>query len=367
MRAILISVFMLVPTYATAADQAKDESGRDVSSLRLDKMENREEPKDTSLSVTGLVQMQISSTENYNKDTSDDIVNSIAEIDIEKKVREDLYGRITLLHIDDQSPDTKEIFVDEAILTFGNPDNGFYFTGGKMYVPYGQYDSDFASYPLTYDMGLTNENAALIGFKMDKVSLELYNFNGDVDESGEANRNRNGGATLAFKDERDDWSGKASIGYINSFGDTDLLATIATKPSQNLVAAAAVGIDFSNKYFFIRGEWLGATEKFLATELKFRGRGAKPQAFKSEIGYKFPVAEKVGKVVLGYQGTEEALALEMPRKRGLAAVGLEITKGASIMYEFKREEDYRTSDCAGTICGTSKSANTHTLQLGLEF
>ena len=65
---------------------------------------------------------------------------------------------------------------------------------------------------------------------------------------------------------------------------------------------------------------------------------------------------------LGYQGTAEALALELPEKRLLAGLSIGLVDQVGLGVEWAHDEDYGTAEG-----GTGKSADTATVQLSAEF
>ena len=119
---------------------------------------------------------------------------------------------------------------------------------------------------------------------------------------------------------------------------------------------------FSSGAFVVIAEYIAALDDFQATELAFDGRGAEPSAFNVEAGYQFMLAGKDATVAIGYQGTDEAFALDLPETRVVATLSVEVMKNTSVSLEWAHDEDYDESDG-----GTGESANTATAQLAVEF
>ncbi|MCK5682069.1 LbtU family siderophore porin, partial [bacterium] len=110
------------------------------------------------------------------------------------------------------------------------------------------------------------------------------------------------------------------------------------------------------------GEYLGATDDFEVTELEFNGEGAKPKTWNIELGYNFELSGHETIVSLAYQGSDEALALELPKERYLGSFGVGLANGLSLAVEYAHDEDYDEKDG-----GTGEGGDTVTLQLALEF
>ena len=97
-------------------------------------------------------------------------------------------------------------------------------------------------------------------------------------------------------------------------------------------------------------------------ELGYRHPGARPSAWNLEAAYGFALAGKSASFALGYQGTEEALALELPRRRLITTLSIEVFDRTALSLEWAHDRDY--DRCEG---GTGRSADTVTTQLAVEF
>lgn len=65
----------------------------------------------------------------------------------------------------------------------------------------------------------------------------------------------------------------------------------------------------------------------------------------------------------GYQGTDEAVGLELPASRYLLVLSIDLWNEMLFgTFEWGHDRDYGTADD-----GTGKRMNTYTLQLGFEF
>jgi len=74
------------------------------------------------------------------------------------------------------------------------------------------------------------------------------------------------------------------------------------------------------------------------------------------------LAGKETTLAIGYQGTDEALALELPETRLMGSVAMEIFDSTSLAFEWTHDEDYDESDG-----GTGEDTDIATIQLGVEF
>ena len=67
-------------------------------------------------------------------------------------------------------------------------------------------------------------------------------------------------------------------------------------------------------------------------------------------------------IALGYQGTNEALPLELPEERMLATFSVNVLDNTAVSLEWARDQDYESTEG-----GTGESADTFTLQLAAAF
>lgn len=113
-------------------------------------------------------------------ESESDLTLATAEFTIDAAITEGVSAHVGLLWEED---DTEENNLDEAYVTFGaTEDMPYYLTVGKMYLPFGNFESAFISDPLTLEMAEINESAALAGFANDLVEANVAVFNGDADE-----------------------------------------------------------------------------------------------------------------------------------------------------------------------------------------
>jgi len=94
----------------------------------------------------------------------------------------------------------------------------------------------------------------------------------------------------------------------------------------------------------------------------FGARGARPEGWNVEGDYAFKIAAKDVTAAIAYQGTDEALALGLPKHRFLAGISVDIVEHVSVSLEWAHDKDYGTGDG-----GTGKEADTVTGQLAVEF
>lgn len=333
-----------------------------------------------NIEIAGLVEVEASYVEPFDAPSESDLVLATFELGILSQIGSWVEVGASLLYEEDDTP----LEVDTAFITLYNPDVApVYFTGGQIYVPFGAYETNLVSDPLTLEIGETRETAALLGFDHAGFGGGVYAFNGDNKINGD-NRIGSWGANLGYVWEQGDVSVVASAGYINDLGDSDSLQdtvsdnrtatfedlvagqdpraeTFSTDPTGRTggyTASLAVGIGAFNAI----GEYLSASADFDADSLAWEEGGARPSAWNLELGYSFPVFGKDTVAAVAYQGTDEAVGLELPKESWLIGWSIGIFDNTALSFEYRNDRDY--SEGKG---GTGDDSNSFVAQLAVEF
>lgn len=173
----------------------------------------------------------------------------------------------------------------------------------------------------------------------------------------------NRGAALGYRIESERFRFTGTLSYINDIGDSDTLKdALASNDVRSYTAGWGMAALVETGPFTFIGEYLGAADAFDADALEFKGVGAKPRGWGIEAGYRFHVLNRDAVFALGLQGTAEALAIELPERRLLAAVSVDIMKRTALSFEWAHDSDYDIADG-----GTGRTADTLTAQLAVEF
>ncbi len=179
---------------------------------------------------------------------------------------------------------TKEddsVDVDTASLTFGPPGGAWSLTGGQLYVPFGSFETELLSDPLTVDIGETRQTALQLNLSSGGLNGSIFIFKGDSPEDGE-DRVQGAGAAVGYSVERKRFELGLNLSYINDLGDSDALQdVIADTLGSNEVIDRAQGISASAKMrsngITFLGEYLGALDEFHGDELAFGDYGENPR------------------------------------------------------------------------------------------
>jgi hypothetical protein len=334
--------------------------------------------------VSGLVEVEASQADPFLGETTSDLVVATAELGVAARINDWAEAVVTLLYEEDET----DLEVDVAAIGLAPPDSPWRLDAGQFYVPFGVFDTNMISDPLTLEIAETRETALRLGFEHNGFAASAYLFNGTNRRGGD-DRLDNWGAELGYAVEGDDAGFAAGAGYINDIGDSDALQEALTThrvadqvPGWTANGALEVGP------FTAIGEYVAALDRFdrggyritdfalapgetppftmdwtrVPAELAFDRRGAEPKAWNVELGYGFRVAGREAVAAIGYQGTGEAVALELPERRWLAALSVEVVEDTALSLEWAHDRDYDRRDG-----GTGKSADSLTAQVAVEF
>ncbi|WP_295406505.1 LbtU family siderophore porin [uncultured Thiocystis sp.] len=331
------------------------------------------------IEIAGLIEVEAGYVSPSEGDSESDVRLATVELGITAQVANWVKAGVSLLYEQDET----DLEVDVAYITLANPEaTPVFLTAGQIYVPFGAYETNLVSDPLTLEIGETRENAIQLGGVLGDFSGSAYLFSGDNKVNGK-NQIGSWGANLDYAHEEDDRAWVFGVGYLNDLGDSD---TLQDATNENRVAVfeeavedgadpGAFSVDPTDRtggwtlnasatsgQFNVIGEYLAATDTFDTDSLSFRGKGAKPSAWNIEAGFTFPVMGRESVAAVAWQGTREALALELPKERWLVGWSIEIFDRTSLAFEWAHETDYGTSDG-----GTGNSGDSLIAQLAMEF
>jgi hypothetical protein len=309
------------------------------------------------------VEVEASYHSPYIGDNESDVILATFEPSISAQVNDWVAAGASLLYEEDAT----DLEVDTGFITIGNGDvSPLFLTAGQIYIPFGAFESNMVSDPLTLEIGETRESALQLGFEQQGLGGSVYVFNGTNKKDGK-NQIGTWGANLGYAQETSTLSWAAGLGYISDLGDSETLQEIIMDTTgSNTISDRTGGWTLNANAqlgaFNLIGEYLAATERFANGTVPWKLTGAKPAAWIIEFGYNFDLVGKEATMALGYQSTEEALALGLPKDRWMLGLSLDVMDRTALAFEWAHDEDYERSEG-----GTGKSADTVTAQVAVEF
>jgi len=135
-----------------------------------------------SITLGGLLELEAFWDKVEGGGETSDLQLATVELTADVEINENIAGHLTLLW---EEEGTDNVEVDQAVIFLRHPvcfwSHYVTFTGGKMYLPFGYYNSSFISDPLTLELGESNNTAAVFGYQGDLIKLQIGAFNGEVD------------------------------------------------------------------------------------------------------------------------------------------------------------------------------------------
>jgi hypothetical protein len=285
-------------------------------------------------------------------DQSDINLTTVA-LAVEADINEWVSAEATLLYEDPTFGIDTSVELDTGIVVIGNAERfPFYFTGGKMYVPFGALlthfpDDPLIDQPLALLLGETNEAAALVGVEHRGFSVSGYVFNGDMIETGKDNEMDSFGI-----DGHYEWSGEKGLelligaSYISNIADSDGLTALLLISGVDSIRDHVGGFDayvhIGYAGWFFDAEYMSATENFQANELATEtGAGAKPAVWNLEAGYNWNWGKNL-EIGLKYAGSDETENLGFPEDRYGLVLNQTIFESVIASLAFLHDEFHRS-------------------------
>lgn len=360
-------------------------------------------PNSATLMLSGKIETQLNYLQPYIGSHQSSVNLSGAELDIVPVINNWASGLVTLNYDNTINPaapgaprtSNSRIYVDRGFLTFGDLNRlPVYLTVGQMYVPFGHYVSSMIDNSIPQDIFQTRARALLAGYQYSDNNgpyAQAYAFNGDSSTNTNTSNVNNLGTNVGFKFDNGVITSDLGAGVITNIADslgmqdnglpTGFKGFSSTTPTSDIlyrqVPGAAVSYvgsikQGSNSYNLI-GEYVTAMSPFATQDMTFDGHGAKPQAFNAELAYGFHVWTKPAAFSIGYGGSRDALALNVPEKRYIATFNTSVWKDTIEEIEFRHDINYSASDTASgagtgfSSPGLGNTENSVLAQVGIYF
>jgi hypothetical protein len=243
------------------------------------------------LRLTGLLELEASYARTEGADEAGDLAVATAQIGLEATLNHHISGHIILLH---EEGEDQSVVVDEAVITLGCASSfcpgDFSLAGGKMYLPFGKFNSHFLSDPLTLELGETNNTALYVGWAVaERVDLKLGVFSGETDTAGDNDTIDSWVASL----EGSPFEGLTlGASYISDLAESDIGLVADEESYSSSVDGASAYISATFGSFTLEAEYLTALKSFDnavlaagAADPDYEGglTGKKPSAWNVEL------------------------------------------------------------------------------------
>lgn len=343
--------------------EPSDESGSDKSrnvarqASRAEQPQRQTKPRWPRIDVGGLVEVEGVAGEDFAGEGLSDLLLATVELGAEARINRAISANVLLLFEEDSDED---IEVDEATIDIEPPTRPYSLRAGRFYVPFGVFQTAFIDDTLPLALGETRETAIRAGVGTHGFDLGAWVFKGNTDDDNLGQF----GVDASFSHQADGWALDTGVSLINSIADSGSLqeALPNTEDLDDEVLGWNPHARLEAGNWTLTGEYIAALEPFESDELAFDGSGAQPEAWQLEVGYEVPWGLMPVTTAVGWQGTDEALALGLPAQRFLAGVSVEPWQATSLSLQLARDEDYDRGNG-----GTGHDSETAKVQMAVSF
>lgn len=306
------------------------------------------------ITLHGILETEASYTSPDDGDDESDLTLATAELSIEATMNEYVGGHLTLLYEEEEGEDD-DVDVDEAVISLTYPREVFggqtpSLHVGRMYVPFGMFNSYMVSDPLTLELGETQDTAALFALEGELWAFKVGIFDGEVDADGDKNHIDNFVASLEMMPMENLAFG---VSYINDLAESDAGLVEDDDFYSDNVAGSSIFLSAQYAQFGLEVEYLTALDDFDDDDdLIDEVTGDRPEAWNLELAW-MPTAKL--QFAARYEQANDILD-DVERYGATVAYGF--NEYASIALEFLRAEaDVEEDDTFDVV----------TAQLALEF
>jgi hypothetical protein len=242
------------------------------------------------ITLSGAVEAEaafVSAETNGNDTDSSDIALSTVDLNIDVDIAKHVSGHVLFKYNDEDDG----VEVDEGFITLDGKDvMPLYLMAGKIYVPFGNYETHMITDPLTQDLGETVEGTLQVGFANDwiDVGLALYQGDSEIDDDADDDITDYAlGIQFSLPENRvPDVGLSAGLSILSNIADSngllDVREGIAT-PLDDKVAGMGMFLSVAIKdLVFIEAEYITAMDEFNDNELGITEE-LKPSAWNIEV------------------------------------------------------------------------------------
>ncbi len=298
-----------------------------------------------------LVEVEASYDKQGDEDRSDVNVSTF-EVGLDAQPMEVLRGEAALLWEEGESD---SLDVDVAFVEVGGTEAmPVTVSAGRMYLPFGAFNSFMISDPLTLELGETRETSATLFGEWMGFTAWIGAFAGERDDAEDI---QNAAAALTWSPMEGLTLGVSALsdlgeggGYLDDFNDM-----LATGGRVEKAAGISAFLLIERGDWSLSAEYLGATEKLEWTEAEGETTSVRPQAWHVDMAY---ALNESWRAAVRYEGSKEFKAVDMPEHQGGAALFWQVNPFATLGAEY--------------LYGIFEAENTDerhlaTVQLALEF
>lgn len=297
--------------------------------------------------IAGTLETEISKDTDFDGVNSSGITQATMELGLDTKLSDTATSHIVLLYEDDGD---NPLNVDAAFIELHSDKTPWHIYIGQQYLPFGWFESNMVSDPLTLELGETSEPAFTFSYENDYFA-KIYMAKGTVAIANKDDNINHFGVSLGYTTD----NVNVGVDYTNNIGESnnagDIIAQDPTVDSvgangtiEKAIAggAAHIGLNMGTFHFF--GEIVFAQDDFAASEVRST-LAAKPSA--NNVEFALDVGNKSA-IAIGAQSTVDMESFGLPAKRVLFAYTTEFESGIGFGLELRSDKNYTTAASSGS-------------------
>jgi len=311
-----------------------------------------DEPAGPGLAIGAVVEFE-AVYESQDGESATDFALATFELGVEAELAPWLKGHALMLWEEDG---TEPVDLDEAAITIGGTDGmPLCIEAGKLYVPFGAFETRLVSDPIALDLGETRESALVFGYGAGIVELQVAVFNGDLDENDDDHI----GDVVCAVGFAPGAGTELGVYWTSDLGESDGLEE---QIAENLAAgapapAAYEGVGGAGVFFSVDVEPVALCGEFLAALGDFEAgllgdTALSPNAWYTELALTLNESWELAVRVEGSEDLPGAPSLQYG-----AAVACALSESAGLALEYQH----------GTFDGEAGDRDAVTGQMAIEF
>jgi hypothetical protein len=268
-----------------------------------------------------------------------------------------------------------QINLEQGFVTLANYDvSPVFFQIGKQFTDYGRYVIHPLVRTLTQVVTESLQTSAKLGFITNMgFHGDVYAFDNTARQFNQPHTSTIYGAGLGYDMLSDQLGFDVGVGYMSDLsGVNDINAALGngylgTGTYVHLVGGIAAYADVNSGPFSIGARYATAIQNFNPNDLSNQygvviGGGARPWAADLTAGYGFNAGTKNQNVYLGYQASNNAVNLALPKSRWLVGYNVDMWKNTNLGLEFDHDQAYSSGNG-----GTGNNSNTIGARASVKF
>ena len=203
-----------------------------------------------NVNVSGDIIAELGVTTGDYQDNSSDLTLSEFYLLMEADLHENVSGTVSFLYEDGDTP----FGVDEGFLTVQANDM-WSFNLGKMYLPFGRFNTAMVNDTFALELAETNETAFVAMADLDMVDIAAYAFNGAVRDTDDDTLNSYGISFLIGSEAMN-----VKLDYISNLGDADAYTDLDDAEVAEVAGGYSVSAHAGMDVFTVDFEYLSALD-----------------------------------------------------------------------------------------------------------